>query len=206
MDVELEVGNAGKPVSQWSNDEIQTALVKLGSVTLPVTPIYARPLLEKRLEKLLFKKQQQPVQEHTELLEPPEQTHSSEDTCIEGLVNSSQTTPDCEYYGVLVNSGEESTTTARQPLLPFYTSKSDVLRAIKSIPGAGFKKFSTQASAEAFSSSLGDVTNTSRLGSQSIDRVGNIVSMVRVLPLNSIHQQLINQAGKLAICKVGYIT
>ena len=164
--MDVEVGN-GKPVSEWSNDEIQRALVKLGSVTLPVTPT-TRSLLEKRLEKLLFKKQQQqPVQEHAELLEPPEQTHSSEDACIEGLVNSSQPTPGCEYYGVLVNSGEELTTTARQPLSPFYTTKSDALRAIKSIPGARFKKFSTQASAEAFSSSLGDVNNTSRLGSQS---------------------------------------
>ena len=147
----MEVGN-DKPVSQWSNDEIQAALVTLGSANLPVTRT-TRPLLERKIEKLLFKKQQEPTIQHTDDPQLSNQAQLSVGACPEGLADSqtAQLTPDTEYYGV---SAEVSTgTTAPQTLSPFYTTQSDAVRAIKSIPGARFKKFTTRASAEAFSSS-----------------------------------------------------
>ena len=162
--------SSSKPVSQWSDDEIQTALVSLGGVQVPVTPT-TRPMLERRVDKLLFKKHQEPVQVSGS--EGGGKNRDRAECCLgsspEGLVNSpnvsakekeSQQAGFEGYYGVIVN-GEGTATAGGQPLSPFYTTKSEALRAIRSVPGARFKKFSSQASAEAFSNSPGSSTPNS---------------------------------------------
>ena len=52
------------------------------------------------------------------------------------------------YYGVA--TGKVECQVGAQ-LSPFYTNKSEALKAIRNIPGARFKKFESQESAEAFS-------------------------------------------------------
>ena len=146
--------NSGNPVSEWSDGEIQAALVRLGSAAVPVTPT-TRPMLERRIEKLLFKKQHEPAQNDTDVLEPQSKT---ERTSIEGAVSGQSDRANDEGYYVVVVNAEG---TAVQPLSPFYTTKSDALRAMKSIPGARFKKFNTPASAEAFSNSPGSSSSYS---------------------------------------------
>ena len=67
---------------------------------------------------------------------------------------SQQTDKSCEeakpfegYFGVAGTSSPQ----VGPPLSPYYTSRSDALRAIKGIPGARFKKFETPEKAEEFS-------------------------------------------------------
>lgn len=139
-----------KPLQQWSDNEIRQALRfhhGLSSIP-PITPL-TRPFLERKLEDWIHR------------------TASASDVCsVESVVDSSlsnsvnhngpptaaQTSTERveAYYGV-VGPSTASITTASQ-LSPFYTSKSDALKAIKNVPGARFKKFDSQAGAEAFSS------------------------------------------------------
>ena len=150
---------SGKPVSQWSDDEIQTALASIGGAQVPVTPT-TRRLLERRLEKLLLKTRES-VKNDAGSSEETGEKRGGEDGTV-GLSEerhaSSSTVPTKDgesqvvgfegYYGVVVANAEAL---GGLPLSPFYTTKSEALRAVKSIPGARFKKFSSRASAEAFS-------------------------------------------------------
>lgn len=156
-----------KPVSQWSDHELQTALVSLVGNQVPVTPT-TRPMLEKRVEKLLSKRQQGGETEDIgetrdraefEVASSLEDHHTKDERRQSGIEG---------YYGVAVNT-EGTASAATQPLSPFYTTKSEALRAIRNIPGARFKKFSNQASAEAFSNSPGNTTpnSTGKQGSAS---------------------------------------
>ena len=155
-------GGSEKPVSQWTNDELKAALVSLGSTAVPVTPS-TRPFLEKKVVKLLLKKQQQhqePVshQDADDSGTSSEKDNASEDPLAAGGSRGMESTPqDGEFYCVVVEGDGPPT---QSSLSPYYTNKSEVLRAIKSVPGARFKKFSSRASAEAFSSS--PVDNSSR--------------------------------------------
>ena len=154
---------SGKPVSQWSDDEIQTALASIGGAQVPVTST-TRPILERRLEKLLLKtrdsvKNDAGSSEETRekrggeggTVGLSEERHASSST-IPTKDGESQVVGFEGYYGVVVANAEAL---GGLPLSPFYTTKSEALRAVKSIPGARFKKFSSQASAEAFSNSPG---------------------------------------------------
>ena len=57
------------------------------------------------------------------------------------------------YYGVaaVLSTPNDDGSTGHPHLSPFYTNKSDALKAIKGIPGARFKKFDSQSKAESFS-------------------------------------------------------
>lgn len=138
-----------RPVSQWSNEEIQTALVSLGGAAMPVTPT-TRPLLERKLEKLLFKKDPGPSKE-----ESKERSVHSEAVAAVGS-SRSEDASDEGYYGVVV----DSEVSAGHALSPFYTKRSDALKAIKNIPGARFKRFNDPSSAETFSNSPGSCSRS----------------------------------------------
>ena len=138
---------SGKPVSQWTNEELQKTLVASGSAVVPVTPS-TRQFLEGRVEKLLLHCQDPAQKDSKETETRPDRDVRSPAT-EDGL--RVDTTPgDGEFYGVVVQ-GEPGTRPSS--LSPYYTSRSEAVRAVKSLPGARFKKFSTRASAEAFSSS-----------------------------------------------------
>ena len=145
-DAGLPDGN--KPVSQWTDEQLLRALVALGSTAVGVTPS-TRGFLERKVERLLLQKGQSPAEQDTK------ETESPAGSAVESPVvaaHPSLDTParDGEFYGVSVQ-GEG--TPGQSSLSPFYTTRSEALRAIKSVPGARFKKFRTQASAEAFSRS-----------------------------------------------------
>jgi hypothetical protein len=116
-------------------------------------------MLEKTVERLLVKERQDAVQDKGAPETRDKRESSSVGSSPEGNRNSPNVQAEDEktragfegFYGVTVNA--EGTTAGGTSLSPFYTTKSDALRAIKSIPGARFKKFSNQASAEAFSNS-----------------------------------------------------
>jgi hypothetical protein len=144
-----------KPLSQWTDDELTTILVALGSPAFPVTPS-TRPFLEKRVAKLLKKHQQQEqasvIHKDADVSGASSQTEeASEDPlAVTGSQGVESTAQDGKFYCVVV--GGEGTS-VQSSLSPYYTNKSEVLRAVRSVPGARFKKFSTRASAEAFCSS-----------------------------------------------------
>lgn len=151
------VQSSSKPVSQWSDHELQTALVTLDGTQVPVTPT-TRPMLEKRVQKLLSRRQQA---ENEDVGERQNRAEFEVDSSREDHHTKNEKQSNIEgYYGVVVNTEGTASTTA-QSLSPFYTTKSEALRAIKNIPGARFKKFTNQASAEAFSNSPGNSTPNS---------------------------------------------
>lgn len=140
---------AGKPLSEWSDAEIRCALVARGENAVPVTPT-TRPLLLRKLERLMGEAQEETESEET--TSPGHSQPSGED--------SGQSTPAASdgsasiegYYGV---AADVSSVQKSVQLSPFYTSRADTLRAIKTLPGARFKKFSSQQDAEAFSQHQG---------------------------------------------------
>ena len=137
-----------KPLSQWTDDELRTALVVLGSAAVPVTP-NTRPLLEKRLQKLLKKQQQHQPEEQGSVVQQDTEETSESPLVAEGGHRGVDSTPqDGEFYCVVVQ-GEAGTPGRHSSLSPYYTNKSEVLRAVRSVPGARFKKFNSRASAEA---------------------------------------------------------
>ena len=139
-----------RPVSQWSNDEIQTALVSLGSAAMPVTAT-TRALLVRKLEKILCKNEQEPPKED-------QNEHSVHSETVEaGGSSQSDHASEEGYYGVVV----DAEISAGHSLSPFYTKRSDAVRAIKNIPGARFKRFNDASSAETFSQSPGSCSRLS---------------------------------------------
>lgn len=135
-----------KPLHQWSDDEIREALRMhnvLSSIP-PITPL-TRPFLERKLASWF---NINPAGESCR----PADSITTENTGhnVSPITTQTFTQPVEGYYGV-VGPNSASITTVSQ-LSPFYTSKSDALKAIKCIPGARFKRFESRAGAEAFSS------------------------------------------------------
>lgn len=141
-----DLPGTSKPLSKWSDDEIRLALRKNNVLTNipPITPS-TRGFLESKLQAWF------------------DETTAANGMCIvNSSTNESERSPSPTvvntptesvegYYGVVVGPNTASLSAASQ-LSPFYTYKSDALKAMKSIPGARFKKFDSQAEAEAFSS------------------------------------------------------
>lgn len=133
-----------RALEEWSNEEIRRALLENGQKDLPVTPT-TRPLLLKKLRRLLGKSAKavsaeegsngSKVENESAPATPPGQP-VAEKSSFEG------------YYGVAAGCNEHSATLQ---LSPFYTSKAEVLQVIKRLPGARFKRFESQKSAEDFS-------------------------------------------------------
>ena len=140
----------GKPLQQWSDDEIREALRihnVLSSIP-PITPL-TRPFLERKLASCSWLN----INPGSESCGSANDSRSIEihtDHNASSISAQTFTQPVEGYYGV-VGPNSASRTTVSQ-LSPFYTSKSDALKAIKCIPGARFKKFESRAGAEAFSS------------------------------------------------------
>ena len=129
----------GKPLDEWSDAELRRALLAHGeSSEVPITPT-TRPLLLRKLARL----QKRPALSETH------EGGSGRKSCSESQKWSSHQAEESAvegYYGVVL-SGPQS----HSELSPFYTSKSEVLRAVKGVPGARFKRFDSQQGAEAFS-------------------------------------------------------
>ncbi len=141
-------GMDGRALEEWSNDEIRQALLDNGQKDLPVTPT-TKPLLLRKLRKLLGRAQaagetsdkgkEEELDNESKLSTAPatpSRQHVNESRLFEG------------YYGVAAGCAEPN---AALQLSPFYTSKAEVLKAIKCLPGARFKRFESQEGAEAFS-------------------------------------------------------
>ena len=169
----VERGFSDKAVSEWSNEEIQAALSTLGGVQVPVTST-TRSTLEKRVQKLLLGRGNGSEDRKESGLEegPCNGTSCSPHrdcvTSVQPANGVRESEADFEgYYGVTASA--EGTSGSLQ-LSPFYTSLSDTLKEIKNVPGARFKKFNSQANAEAFSNSPGRQRN------------GEVVSTRRTAP------------------------
>lgn len=183
--------SSSKPVSQWSDHELQTALVTLDGTQVPVTPT-TRPMLEKRVEKLLSKRQQ--GAESEDVGERRDRAEFEVDSSLEDHHTKNENQLNIEgYYGVVVNT-EVTASATTQSLSPFYTTKSEALRAIKNIPGARFKKFSNQASAEAFSNSPGNSTpnSTGKQSSVSEQSAGGLITESKPNQFPSLKTQDLN--------------
>ena len=149
-----------RPLCEWSDAEIRSALLARGEKDIPVTPT-TRPLLLSKLGRLLQK------HPHTSNLVSEVGSEDEESTGTASQRQNSCKTPvhdgtgsgkqeereteDAQfegYYGVATGKVEFQTGVQ---LSPFYTNKSEALKAIRNIPGARFKKFESQEGAEAFS-------------------------------------------------------
>ena len=132
----------GKPLAEWSDVDIRRALLAHGeSSEVPITPT-TRPLLLRKLARL----QEQPAISRTREGGSGRESCSESQNCSSHQAGHPQESPIEGYYGV-VGRGPQS----YLELSPFYTSKSEVLRAVKGVPGARFKRFDSQHGAEAFS-------------------------------------------------------
>ena len=141
-------GGTSRPVGQWSDEEIREALVSLGCAPVPITPT-TRSFLERRVESLLRAKSNGHWESQVAAEEPRKSAVEDNESVENSAPESRKESEDFEgYYGVVADSGELR-------LSPFYTSRSEAIRATRSVAGARFKKFSSQASAEAFSNSPG---------------------------------------------------
>ena len=155
----LEGGHSGRAVSEWSDEELQAALASCGGTQVPITPT-TRPMLERRIERMLFSKSTDAESSMGKDREGknggfPQRDVISPALPAKGKENEARFEG---YYGVVASS--EGAVGSLQ-LSPFYTSRSDAIKAIQNIPGARFKKFKSQASAEAFSNSPGDSSGRS---------------------------------------------
>lgn len=114
----------GKPLDEWSDAELRRALLAHGeSSEVPITPT-TRPLLLRKLARL----QKRPALSETH------EGGSGRKSCSESQKWSSHQAEESAvegYYGVVL-SGPQSHSES------FYTSKSEVLRAVKGVPGARF--------------------------------------------------------------------
>ena len=169
----VERGFSDKAVSEWSDEEIKTALSTLGGVQVPVTST-TRPMLEKRVEKLLLGRgigsedRKDIGLDEGPCSRTPCSPRGDGTTSVQPANGVRESEANFEgYYGVTAST--EGTSGSLQ-LSPFYTSRSDALKAIKNVPGARFKKFKSQASAEAFSNSPGRQRN------------GELVSTTKTVP------------------------
>ena len=158
-------GMEDRPLCEWSDAEIRNALLARGEKDIPVTPT-TRPLLLRKLERLVQQQLSQATPAHAQFSEISSKGEEPVDTRYQGENSgnsNSQThdlTPKIEgervaedktfegYYGVSAGTVEHQ---AGVQLSPFYTNKSEALKAIRNIPGARFKRFESQEGAEAFS-------------------------------------------------------
>ena len=135
--MEFSTGKPWTECQEWSDAEIRKALLAHGeSSEVPITST-TRPLLLRKLERL----QGQPAQKDA----------AGKEVCSESSSNHQeggylQEDPIEGYYGVIGRHLQPSV-----ELSPFYTRKSEVLKAVKGVPGARFKRFDSQQGAEAFS-------------------------------------------------------
>lgn len=155
-----------RPLCEWSDAEIRNALLARGEKDIPVTPT-TRPLLLRKLEGLV-QQQLNPalatavhsVSEISSEGEKPAGTRFQGENNVKLNSLNHDLTPENQgvgvaedtqfegYYGVAAGTVEHQ---AGVQLSPFYTKKSEAVKAIKKIPGARFKKFESQEGAEAFS-------------------------------------------------------
>ncbi len=177
-------------MKEWSNEDIRQALLASGEKDIPVTPT-TRPLLLRKLRKLLDRPQGENSEQHGEgesysmsqTTPPRQQAH--EDSMFEG------------YYGVVAAGCSEQKATLQ--LSPFYTSKAEVLKIIKGLPGARFKRFESQKGAEAFSLQPGSETDSVSATPQSSSSTSSPALSTSEKPNNfpSLKIQLLTKFRKL---------
>ena len=134
----------GRDLEEWSNEEVRRALIACGETDVPVTQT-TRPFLLRKLHRLLDKKENESADSKGE--KDDEESPNSVSAPPKQLVHDTKSFEG--YFGVAAVGCDESSATIQ--LSPYYTSKAEVLKAIKNLPGARFKRFESQQSAEAFS-------------------------------------------------------
>lgn len=143
--------DGGKPIAEYSDAEIRDALIACGQSDVPAVTPLTRPTLQRKLENLRAGspavQQQQPVCGNPSATEPAHVATGAADRA-ESAGDNQDDKPE-GYYGVAAAPNEQSMV----PLSPYYTSKKDVLLAIKGskLKGARFKRFESPQSAEAYS-------------------------------------------------------
>lgn len=134
---------AGKePLAAWSDADITRVLREHGETLVPITAT-TRSFLLKKAKRLLTKSNEE--------TRDGEGTEPLTDDGAVGRETPSRGEKFEGYYGVTgLNEGAALGPSA--PLSPsVYTSRAEALKAVKSTPGARFRKFDSQERAEAFS-------------------------------------------------------
>lgn len=164
-------------MEEWSDDKLRKALEdnKL-CLGVPVTAS-TRSFLIRKLQNAAS----------SSLTVTPEPTAATSE-CLETseAVNEPLQRPSVEtegYYGVTSTPNGDDTSV---PLSPFYTNKSDALKAIKGIPGARFKKFDSQAEAESFSQQEidNDITDSGQVNTNKHSEKANNFSSLKTAELS----------------------
>ena len=154
-DILASVSMSSKPLAEWSDDDIRTALVSLGESVVPITDT-TRPFLLRKIEKSLkatrgdspdTSQRDSEAGTVSESLKANDRALQEEDAPVEGyyvLVQSQCVT--------LVNNSEatDSEQSDIKQSCPLYTSKAAALKAMKNTPGGRFKKFESKEAALAF--------------------------------------------------------
>ena len=154
-DIIASVSMSSKPLAEWSDDDIRTALVSLGENVVPITDS-TRPFLLRKIEKSLQTasgdnpdSSQKDIEAGTatESLKAYEGALQEESVPVEGyyVLVQSQCMP-------LVDNSEatDSEQSVVEQSCPLYTSKAAAVNAMKSTPGGRFKKFESKEAALAF--------------------------------------------------------
>ena len=138
-----------KPLAEWSDDDIRTALVSLSENVVPITAT-TRPFLLRKIEKSLQTANEDTPD--TSQQDSKAEATSGSSEAYEGTLQ--ENVPVEGYYtlvlgqGVSVNveatDGEQSEV---EQSCPLYTTKAAALKAIKNTPGGRFKKFESKEAA-----------------------------------------------------------
>ena len=161
--------DGGKPIADYSDAEIRDALIAYGQLDVPAVTSLTRSILQRKLEKLLQAGSSTVIQQQPTCAEAPS---ASEPAAVESASRGESTRSDQEdkpegYYGVAAAPNEQS----EVPLSPYYTSKREVLLAIKGskLKGARFKRFESPQCAEAYSRHHGNFEAAAEAGSSSVE-------------------------------------
>ena len=143
------VGMSNKPLAEWSDDDIRTALVSLGENVVPITDT-TRPFLLRKIEKSLQAANRDTS--GTSQQDSEAGTASESLKANEGVLQEEN--PPVEGYYVLVEGVSFESTDSEESEVeqscPLYTSKAAAVNAMKNTPGGRFKKFDSKEAALAF--------------------------------------------------------
>ena len=137
-------------MDQWTDEEIREALRKHNICQgIPLTSS-TRPFLLTKLKNVLSTPSSSSASE-PDSTDDSVEAETSKPVSVQTITSSTPVEPE-GYFGVVaVLHTPKGESDAAVQLSPFYTSKSDALKAIKGLAGARFKKFDSQAAAEEFS-------------------------------------------------------
>ena len=149
------VSMSSKPLAEWSDDDIRTALVSLGENVVPITDT-TRPFLLRKIEKSLqaasgdtpdTSQQDSKAGTATESLKAYEEALQEEDVPVEGyyVLVQGQCMPLVDNSEATDNEQSEV-----EQSCPLYTSKAAAVKAMKNTPGGRFKKFESKEAALVF--------------------------------------------------------